>query len=50
MLESRFLNWAARTHYWHILDLGEAPADEALAQVEQEVMALVQALSRESER
>ena len=44
LLQARFPGWEARAHYWHIPDLGEAPASRALPEAEREVRALVQRL------
>jgi protein-tyrosine phosphatase len=45
LLEARFPVWAQRVHYWHIDDLEDAPPQQALAEIEEQVVALLQHLS-----
>ena len=44
MLAEQFPQWAERTEYWHVPDLGEAPPNVGLSAVEREVEALIQTL------
>lgn len=44
-LERCFPQWAANVEYWHVHDLDLASADEALAEVEREVRALLRRLA-----
>lgn len=46
LVDARFPAWAARVEYWHVHDLDGATADEALAEIEERVRALVSALRR----
>ena len=50
MLQSRYSNWLDRVEYWHVDDLDAAVAQDALAELEQNVKALVQRLSHPLER
>lgn len=45
-LEERFPGWADKVVYWHVHDLGLAPAEKALPEIEQEVRILIERLSR----
>jgi hypothetical protein len=40
-----FPRWANKIEYWSVHDVDEAPADEALPQIERELYALIQRLS-----
>lgn len=44
LLQARFPAWAGRVEYWHIDDLEDVPADQALPQIERRVRALVDRL------
>ncbi len=44
-LEARFPDWTDRVEYWHVHDLNQAPAIEALAEIERQVRTLIQRLS-----
>lgn len=44
-LEVHFPDWAGKVEYWHVHDLNQAPAAEALAEIERQVRALIQRLS-----
>jgi protein-tyrosine phosphatase len=44
-LRKRFPAWADRVEYWHVSDLDRAPAEQALAEIEQHVSALIGQLS-----
>jgi protein-tyrosine phosphatase len=50
VLQSRYSNWLDRVEYWHVDDLDAAVAQDALAELEQNVKALVQRLSHPLER
>jgi protein-tyrosine phosphatase len=47
LIEARFPCWSERVEYWHIDDLEQVPAAEALPQLEQRVHALLDRLSRD---
>jgi protein-tyrosine phosphatase len=49
-MQSRFPAWAGRITYWHIQDLGLAPATVALPQIETEVTRLVTRLRSQAQR
>lgn len=44
-LEAQFPDWTDRVEYWHVHDLNQAPAAEALTEIERQVRALIQRLS-----
>ena len=44
-LKQRFPDWPDNVEYWHIPDLGEMPADKALAKIEREIEALINRLN-----
>ena len=46
LLDKRFAGWADRVEYWHVHDLDFAGADEALPQIRQHVIELVERLKR----
>lgn len=46
MLAEQFPDWVERVEYWHIPDMGEAPAREALGAAERKVRALVRELGK----
>lgn len=50
MLRARFPNWEDQVEYWHIHDLDYASADQALAEIEEKVQALVERLAQEQDR
>ncbi len=41
LLEERFPSWSDRVGYWHIDDVGLAPADIAMAQIEEQTKSLI---------
>jgi protein-tyrosine phosphatase len=45
LLQARFPAWVKRVEYWHIDDLEDAPPEQALAQVEHQVICLLRRLS-----
>jgi protein-tyrosine phosphatase len=45
LLAERFPGWQDRVEYWHISDLDQAPAAEALPQIEQQVQELIRRLA-----
>jgi protein-tyrosine phosphatase len=49
-MQSRFPAWAGRITYWHVQDLGVAPASVALPQIEREVKGLVARLRSQAQR
>jgi protein-tyrosine phosphatase len=44
-LETRFPGWADQVEYWHIPDNYQAPVDQALAAIEENVLRLISELS-----
>jgi protein-tyrosine phosphatase len=46
LLQSRFPAWTDRVEYWHVHDIDFGPVEEALADIEREVAALVGRLLR----
>ena len=44
MMREYFPVWMNRIEYWHVPDLDEMPADEALAYIEQNIRALIHPL------
>lgn len=44
-LKAKFPDWADKVEYWHVHDLNQAPAVEALTEIEQQVRTLIQRLS-----
>jgi protein-tyrosine phosphatase len=48
LLEARFPAWAGRVEYWHIDDLEDVPAGQALPQIERRVRALLDRLTVEA--
>ena len=47
-IRTLFPEWEAQIEYWHVHDLDVRTADEALAEIEAQVIALVHQLVRES--
>ena len=47
LVEARFPSWSERVEYWHIDDLEQVPATEALPQLEQRVRTLLERLRRD---
>jgi protein-tyrosine phosphatase len=47
MLAKRFPGWEDRVEYWHIHDLDQATADQALTEIEEKVKELLARLSAE---
>lgn len=45
LLQARFPAWVDQVEYWHVDDLEDAPPEQALAEIEQQVLALFRALS-----
>ncbi|MEI8197175.1 MAG: low molecular weight phosphatase family protein [Phycisphaerae bacterium] len=45
MLESRHPEWAGRVEYWHVHDLDQASADQALAEIETLIDGLITRLA-----
>jgi protein-tyrosine phosphatase len=45
LLHARFPAWADQVEYWHIDDLEDAPPEQALAEIEQQVLELFRILS-----
>ncbi len=46
LVEERFPSWSERVEYWHVDDLGLAPADDAMAAIEEETKRLILRLSQ----
>ena len=46
MLTSRFPAWADRVEYWHVHDLDQSTADEALPQIHRHVVDLIERLKK----
>jgi protein-tyrosine phosphatase len=49
VLQSRYAHWSDRVEYWHVDDLDAAVGQDALAELERNVKALVSRLSEPSE-
>lgn len=49
-LTERYPGWPDRVEYWHVHDLDQAAPEQALAQIERNVAALVEQLRTEDER
>lgn len=47
LLQARFPTWAGRVEYWHIDDLEDVPAGQALPEIERQVRALLARLTEE---
>jgi protein-tyrosine phosphatase len=47
-LETRFPGWEDKVEYWHISDLDDALADDAMREMEREVRSLLRRLSQGS--
>ncbi len=45
IMAERFAGWVDRIEYWHIHDLDQASAEEALSAIEEEVLRLIDRLS-----
>jgi protein-tyrosine phosphatase len=45
LLEARFPNWRDRVEYWHVHDLDCATADDAIPQLEKQVLNLLERLA-----
>jgi protein-tyrosine phosphatase len=45
MMEERFPLWAARINYWHVHDVYDCGVEEALAEIDRQVEALLVALA-----
>lgn len=46
LLDERFLSWSQRVEYWHVGDVGRAPVDDAMAEIEREIKRLILRLSK----
>lgn len=44
MIAEQYPDWLDRIEYWHIHDVGDEPAETALARLDQDVRALIQRL------
>jgi protein-tyrosine phosphatase len=49
-LTERYPDWPDRVEYWHVHDLDQATPEQALAEIERNVTALVEQLRREDDR
>jgi len=49
-LTERYPNWPDRVEYWHVHDLDQAMPEQALAEIERNVAALVEELRTQNEK
>ena len=45
LLDEHFASWSGRVEYWQVEDLGRAPADDAMAEMEEQTKKLISRLS-----
>lgn len=45
LLAARFPHWVERVEYWQVHDLHDAPAEDALAEAERQILALIRRLA-----